>query len=190
MADLWVFDFDGTLVETAAIKRTTFFEVFPDRHAPAVEAALQLWPDASRHEVIPRMVETANDPTLDPDALVAAYGATVVERVRQAPAIQGAEDALIRAAQQGVACVFSMSPHDELVAALHARGWAQWLSDVCGYPAHKPDTLNGWITRFDAKTTTVIGDGPSDAEAAHLNNARFLHAQPGWPELLFADTPS
>jgi hypothetical protein len=28
---------------------------------------------------------------------------------------------------------------------------------------------------------TVIGDGISDAEAAMLNGARFLRAEPGWP---------
>jgi phosphoglycolate phosphatase-like HAD superfamily hydrolase len=181
VADLWAFDFDGTLVETATIKREAFFEVFADCHAGVVEAALTRWPDASRHDVIPRMVEAAGDATLDAGGLIASYGATVVDRVRRARAIDGAEDALEWAARHGVACVFSMTPHAELDTALRARGWERWLSDIRGHPAHKPDTLADWITRFGPGAVTVIGDGESDAEAASMNDARFLLADTGWP---------
>jgi phosphoglycolate phosphatase-like HAD superfamily hydrolase len=181
VADLWAFDFDGTLVETATIKREAFFEVFADRHADVVDAALIRWPDASRHDVIPRMVAAAGDAALDADGLIDSYGATVVDRVRHAPAIDGVEDALEWAAHHGVACVFSMTPHAELDAALRARGWDRWLADIRGHPARKPDTLADWIVRFGAGAVTVIGDGESDAEAARLNDACFLPADAGWP---------
>lgn len=186
MAELWAFDFDGTLVETASLKRAAFFEVFPDRHHAVVDAVLTRWPDGSRHDVIPRMVAGANDPDLDADDRIAAYGRAVADRVRQAPAIDGAEDALDRAARHGVACVFSMTPHDELRAAVTARGWDRWLSDIRGFPAEKPVTLAGWIARFGATATTVIGDGESDADAARRNGVRFLRADPGWPAQLGA----
>jgi phosphoglycolate phosphatase-like HAD superfamily hydrolase len=186
VADLWAFDFDGTLVDTAGLKRAAFFEVFPNEFGGVVEAVLTRWPDGSRHDVIPRMVAEANDPGLDADALIAAYGRAVADGVRQAPAIAGAEDALERAAQNGVACVFSMTPHDELLAGLQARGWHRWLSDIRGFPAQKPATLAEWIARFGATATTVIGDGESDADAARQNDVRFLRADPGWPERLGA----
>jgi len=181
LAELWVFDFDGTLVETAALKRSTFFDVFPPTHAGVVAAALERSPDASRHDVIPEIVAAAGDPALDAETIIHSYTRQVRERVMAAPATPGAEDALRWAAHEGVACVFSMTPESELVLALQGRGWDVWLSDIRGYPARKPDTLAEWIGRFGADRVTVIGDGISDAEAAMLNGARFLRAEPGWP---------
>lgn len=190
MVDLWVFDFDGTLVETAAAKRDAFFEIFPDRHAGAVEAALARWPDASRHEIIPQIVAATGDPTLDSATLVAAYGATVVERVRQAPAVTGAAETLAWAAQHGVACVFSVTPHAELVSAVRARGWERWVSDMRGFPTQKRQSLADWIVRFKASKSTVIGDGESDERAARLNDAVFLRAEAGWPMRLMERAPT
>lgn len=181
MPDLWVFDFDGTLVQTAALKRKAFFDVFPERHADTVAAVLTQWPDASRNDVIPRIVAAANNPVLDAAAMVEAYTAQVTDQVLQAPAIAGVEAALEVAAGNGVACVFSMTPHAELVNALQMRGWDRWLSDMRGFPARKSDTLAEWISRFGASRVTVIGDGQSDADAARLNGAHFLRADTGWP---------
>lgn len=184
MADLHVFDFDGTLVETAGLKRQAFFDIFPDADREAVAGVLARHPDASRHEVIPKMAAAAGDPALEPGDLIAAYGARVTERVRAAPELPGAAAALAWAAGHGTACLFSMTPHDDLEAAVTARGWDRYLSDMRGYPAKKPDSLRDWIARFSATRVTVIGDGESDAAAAAAVGARFLRADPGWPEKL------
>jgi len=85
VVDLWVFDFDGTPPETAAKKRATFFEVFPNARSGVVEVVLLQWLDASRHEVIPRMATLANDPTLEQ---AAACGTAVAQCVQQAPAVE------------------------------------------------------------------------------------------------------
>ena len=54
--EVYVFDFDGTLVQSAAVKRQAFFEVFPVGCATAVAKVLERDPDGSRHEVIPAMI--------------------------------------------------------------------------------------------------------------------------------------
>jgi len=74
-----------------------------------------------------------------------------------------------------------MTVYSELVGTLQTRGWERWLSDMRGFPANKPDTLADRITRFGARTATLIGDGESDAQATHLNDAHFLRADAGWP---------
>ena len=184
VADLWAFDFDGTLVESAKFKRDAFFDVFPARLAEVVDSVLRQDPDGSRHVVIPRMVAAADDPTLDANALIAAYAATVAEQVLKAPSVPEAQDALEWAAAHGTACLFSMSPHIELGKAIEARGWGIYFSDIKGFPFRKPNSLDGWIARFSPSAVTVIGDGVSDAEAAHHANARFLLAETGWPNTL------
>ncbi len=55
-ADLFVFDFDGTLVDSAAAKRQAFYDLFPSDCAAAVTAVLQRDPDGSRHALIPEMI--------------------------------------------------------------------------------------------------------------------------------------
>ena len=190
MADLWAFDFDGTLVETATLKREAFFGIFPETCADAVASVLARYPDGSRHDVIPRMVAQAGDDTLDAKTLVAAYGARVAEQVRQAPALPGAQQALEWAAERGTACLFSMTPHDELVAAITARGWDRYFTDIKGFPAQKSITLDTWIARFAPGAVTVIGDGESDEHAAHHADARFLRADPGWPQMLMQGVKS
>lgn len=190
LAELWVFDFDGTLVETAALKRAAFFDVFPERHAGVVLAALERSPDASRHDIIPEIVAATGDPALDAATIINSYTRQVRERVMAAPATPGAEDALRWAARQGVACIFSMTPEAELVLQLQSRGWDVWLSGIRGYPARKPDTLAEWIIQFGADRVTVIGDGISDAEAAMQNRARFFRADPDWPARVMQATAS
>lgn len=184
MADLWAFDFDGTLVETATLKREAFFEIFSDNCADAIASVLARYPDGSRYDVIPRMVAQARDDTLDARALVTAYGVRVAAQVRQASALPGAQDALAWAAERGTVCLFSMTPHNELVAAITARGWDRYFTDIKGFPAQKSVTLERWIERFAPSVTTVIGDSESDEHAARQANVRFLRADHGWPQTL------
>ena len=185
---LFIFDFDGTLVDTAAIKRASFFAIFPDRHAGVVEQVLSEDPDGSRHRVIPEMAARCDDASLDPSALIVAYGQEVARQVPVAEAIEGAALALKWAAAQGKAYVFSVTPHEELVDALSHRGWINGLEGVFGFPNSKPETVRDLMKKHgvDADATFVIGDGTSDAEAARLNNCHWIEAVPGWPEKLRA----
>ena len=63
--DLCVFDFDGTLVETAGIKRQGFFDICPQAWAPAVDTILTRHPDGSRHDVVPAILAEAERTAAD-----------------------------------------------------------------------------------------------------------------------------
>ncbi len=189
-AELFVFDFDGTLVDTAAAKRQAFFDVFPQDCGETVERVLTEDPDGSRFAVIPRMIIESGRSDLNPDAIITAFGKQVLHRVALANEIPGASDALKWAASKGAAYVFSVTPHEDLRAALTQRGWVDILSGIYGFPNHKPEVLKRLMNENHTapQNTTVIGDGISDAEAARMNGCHYLPAMPGWPQKLMQES--
>jgi phosphoglycolate phosphatase-like HAD superfamily hydrolase len=182
-----VFDFDGTLVETAALKRRAFFALFPDdaRYAAIVEAVLTDDPDGSRHLVIPRMVETmaaAGLSTADSTigGRIAHYGAIVGRAVAQSPEVAGAGALLERCHAVATVHVASATPVEPLRTELQRRGWSRHLDGIHGYPARKGDVVASLMQEggHPAAATLVVGDGISDAEAARVNGAVFHRIAP------------
>ncbi len=192
--DLVVFDFDGTLVQSADGKRRAFFEIFPAHCAPAVEAVLARDPDGSRHAVIPAMIAEAQAQGMDVNgldqyALVEAFASQVANCVASAPEVPHALDALRLAGQNAAVYIFSMTPHDELVSQIERRGWSAMVREAWGFPNRKAEVLSMLMARHECKRerALVVGDGISDEAAARENGCRFLHAGPGWPRKLIGE---
>lgn len=178
--DVAVFDFDGTLVDSAAIKRQAFFDIFPPGFAPAVEAALKKNPDGSRHQVIPEMIAQAKllgieIKGMDSAALAAAYGARVAGLVAEAPEMPGASRVLVWAAQNGPVYIASMTPHDEIQHHVQRLAWNAWVSEAFGFPHRKPEVVAALLKRHSIRPErlVVVGDGISDREAAEVNGTQF-----------------
>ncbi len=177
-----MFDFDGTLVDTAAAKRRAFFDVFPGepRHAAVVDAVLTADPDGSRHAVIPRMAEAmaAQDLALSDatvDERIARYGRLVAQAVSAAPEVRGA-GALLAAAHQAMEThVASATPAEPLRAEIARRGWLAHVHGVHGWPARKDEVVRDLMRRsgHSPAATLVVGDGVSDEAAARANGAVF-----------------
>jgi phosphoglycolate phosphatase len=192
--DLAVFDFDGTLVQSALVKRRAFFEIFPDHCAPAVEAVLNRDPDGSRFSVIPQMLSECAARGLDAggaDAarLLEAFAERVAHGVANATEVPGAIEALRRAGEAGAAYIFSMTPHEELLRQIETRGWVRLVRGAWGFPNLKPQVLAMLLARHACapQRAIVIGDGESDERAARENATRFLRADAGWPEILMGE---
>ena len=188
--EVYVFDFDGTLVQSAAVKRQAFFDVFPVGCATAVAKVLERDPDGSRHEVIPAMIAEARNMGLDAEgldapSLVAAYGRAAEAGVMNAAAMPKA-DAVLQAASAKAAYVASMTPHDDLQALLDQRGWLRLLRGAYGYPHSKDDVVGELLQRHGIAPSQliVVGDGTSDRAAAERNGCAF-HAITG-PQSLAA----
>jgi phosphoglycolate phosphatase-like HAD superfamily hydrolase len=177
-----VFDFDGTLVDTAAAKRRAFFALFPDgpRYAAIVDAVLTADPDGSRHAVIPRMVETMTSEGLPlhdaaVDERIARYGSLVAQAVSAAPEVAGAGALLAAAHRTMEVHVASATPVEPLRAEIDRRGWSANLHGVHGWPSRKDDVVRELMAagRHAPAATLVVGDGVSDEAAARANGARF-----------------
>jgi phosphoglycolate phosphatase-like HAD superfamily hydrolase len=176
----YVFDFDGTLVQSSAAKRDAFFDIFDATHAPAIEAVLSADPDGSRHVVVPAMVQKIEALGLAPVEgsvadLVARYASVASTRVASAPEMPGATALLEALSRSAIVYVASTTPHEELRRQLTARGWMQFLADAYGHPHAKPAVVAGILAQHHLKPSQllVVGDGVSDAEAAAANGCNF-----------------
>jgi phosphoglycolate phosphatase len=100
--DAVIFDFDGTLVDSARAKYQAFFSLFPpsDEHRAVVASVLERDPDGSRYQVIPRMFQEMVGRGLSvpahhsPGDRIEAYGELVLAAVKQAQEIRGASELL------------------------------------------------------------------------------------------------
>lgn len=180
--DAAVFDFDGTLVDSATVKRDAFFAIFPDteQHRAIVARVLTDDPDGSRNRVIPRMIELmlagplATGPS--PDALIERYGELSEAAVRRAAELPGASVILAALAPSMQLHVCSNTPRETVRAHVAARGWSGHFCTVEGHPTVKVAKVASVLRNggFAATRVAVIGDGVSDEEAARANGCRFI----------------
>lgn len=178
------FDFDGTLVDSAAAKKQAFFDLFPrtELHREIVEDVLGSDPDGSRYEVIPRIVEGMRVAKLDipPDddveALVRKYGQAALEAVSQAPEMPHASRLLDALHLDNVDLYLcSNTPQDAVERLVTSRGWRSYFLDVAGYPQLKDEFVHRHLCRKDVspRRAVFVGDGVSDERAAKVNDVAF-----------------
>ncbi|MFT3987565.1 HAD family hydrolase [Aestuariivirga sp.] len=181
--DAAVFDFDGTLVDSAGAKRDSFFAIFPDdaAHRAIVGNVLLEDPDGSRHRVIPEMARRMRDEKIgtggfSDDALVARYGEVSAAAVAAAPELPGASRLLEALSKQIPLHLCSNTPEDAVRAQIARRGWRAFFKSVDGYPTEKTAKVAEIIRdgRHDPARVVVVGDGISDELAASANAAIFI----------------
>jgi phosphoglycolate phosphatase-like HAD superfamily hydrolase len=175
-----VFDFDGTLVDSAGVKYDSFFKLFPatEAHHAIVREVLADDPDGSRHAVIPRMVEAMRKRGLNVpgDNAVARYGAIVESGVSAANECSGASGLLAGLHGQAKLYIASNTPQEAVRHQAELRGWSRYFNDIFGYPARKADVVRELLQTNGIKPhrLVVIGDGISDEEAARFNDCVFI----------------
>jgi phosphoglycolate phosphatase-like HAD superfamily hydrolase len=180
-----VFDFDGTLIQSANAKRDAFFRLFPDepRYRDVISAVLAEDPDGSRHDVIPRMVETmqARKLTLpfgqNATDRIGAYTQAVYAAQAAADECPGATDILRRLKGRTATFLSSNTPEVDLVSLVEQRGWSEFFLGMFGYPREKTETLANIVWRHgggNPARVAVVGDGESDEQAADANGCRFF----------------
>jgi len=177
-----VFDFDGTLVESNAIKRGAYFEILAETpgSAPAVEAVLRDNPGTDRYGVLARVHEALSargaGPLPSVEALVAAYSRICEERVAACSPLPGALETLATLPETHALYLDSATPTDALERVVEKRGWRRFFRGVFGGPASKLDNLRAIAERegIAAEEMLYVGDGVTDREAAAAFGCRFL----------------
>lgn len=183
--DTVFFDFDGTLVDSAAAKKSAFFDLFPrtDRHSEVIEEVLNKDPDGSRFHVIPRIVEAMQNAKIEVaennnvELLVQKYGQAALEAVSRAPEIPGASNLLKSLKVKNVELYLcSNTPQDAIERLVEMRGWSLYFDDIAGYPQSKKNFVHRHIHRKGNSplSAAFVGDGASDQHAAQCNDVAFF----------------
>jgi phosphoglycolate phosphatase len=172
-----VFDFDGTLVDSNALKRDAYDRVVaddPDGSALMAQA-LAAGP-GDRHVVFARYVALQSSGRHDAATLVRLYTGIVDTAVAAAPSMPGAEVLLRALAADGIeAHLSSATPLASLVWIVARRGWGGHFRSLHGSPAAKEETLAQLIAAHGTAphTIAVVGDGDDDRASAAAFGCAF-----------------
>jgi phosphoglycolate phosphatase len=172
-----VFDFDGTLVDSNALKRDAYDRVVaddPDGSALMAQA-LAAGP-GDRHVVFARYVALQSGGRRDAATLVRLYTDIVDSAVAAAPSMPGAEVLLRALAADGIeAHLSSATPLASLVWIVARRGWGGHFRSLHGSPAAKEETLAQLIAAHGTAphAIAVVGDGDDDRASAAAFGCAF-----------------
>jgi len=191
--DVVFFDFDGTLVDSAAIKRNCFYSIFPNTPEcrSIVSAVLFENPEASRYELIPHMVAEmlskglALPPHTTVEIAIETYTNQVLAAVMECDEMPGAGRLLAALSARCPICIVSNTPDSDLRKLIEARNWHELVKSIDGYPRHKTDIIRSRLSAFgfSPNRALVVGDGRSDEEAAKTIGCAF-HKIAGSGDLL------
>jgi len=182
-----VFDFDGVLVDSNAVKRNAYYEALADipGSADAVTEILDhptLEP-ADRYHTMARIVALLGDRALhagDQPRLTAErverYSGICARGLRQSAELPGASQLLDRLSESHPLYVNSATPEPILRATVAERGWTTYFQDILGSPATKVANLQR-IARaegIELRQILFVGDSDIDRRAAEQTGCAFV----------------
>ena len=195
-----VFDFDGTLVRSNAIKAEAFSQTAAAHgiDVSRLDAIRAGHPHADRYEIFERLVADLGPACAgSAERLVESYGAIVQNAIARCEWVPGALDALATLAERGIALyVNSATPTVPLVDAVASRMATDRFVAIYGGPASKQDNLAHIAATADmlASQIVMIGDGEDDRLGAAEFGCHFIGVVPdtptyGFPARRFSRVP-
>jgi phosphoglycolate phosphatase-like HAD superfamily hydrolase len=179
---LIIFDFDGVIVESNAIKDRAFYTLYLPYGEDAAQCAHQLHmanPGASRFEkfaIIHKALLGREITPAESHALGLGFASLCFEAVCACPMVPGAEEFLTMYSRRLSLALASATPEEELVAIVEKRGLRRYFRHICGKPRSKVESLNYILTRegLAPAEAVFVGDQPSDRDAAHYARIPFI----------------
>lgn len=178
-----VFDFDGTLVDSNAVKYAKFLEVAAELPGGAKTMAVVIdsLTNVTRYEIFDRFVADMRIPEAERSGLsrkmADKYSALCHAEISKAPEIFGAQAALQRLGEQGMRLfVSSATPTEPLRALVRARGWGEMFHGVYGAPASKQAHIRQILDEggWSPEELVYVGDSDADREAAERSPVYFV----------------
>lgn len=174
-----VFDFDGVLVDSNAVKRSAYCDVFALLHVDraVVEQVVERSRTGDRYQVIERILRHLMDrglvPATAPLVELVERCADQYNRICESFAatcreVPGASIVLPRLAREYALYVNSGTPEEPLRRVVQARGWTEQFRDVLGAPRTKVENLRKVLGREGVEGFQVlcVGDRREDLDAA------------------------
>ena len=177
---LVVFDFDGTLCDSADIKTVAFHRLYLDEHGPAFADEVEQFHLANaglpRFDKI-RFIESemlGTEPSDERIDEVAAWFSELVEdAVVAAPMFEGVQEFLEASHERVPLTIASATPTGELRRIVKRKGIEHFFRAIEGSPESKADIISRYSAIYDVApaATAMVGDQPSDAAAAEATGA-------------------
>jgi phosphoglycolate phosphatase len=175
------FDFDGTLVDSNAVKEECMRKVVAglERAADALRDALALGGDRYRvfAEVARRLYPDAATTGTRGRALAAAYTDCCARAIMAAPERRGAREVLAELRRRGLRVwIASATPARDLAPILRHRRMTPYLHGALGGPASKVDNLRRimQVERVAPGELLFVGDSPEDHATAEALGTWFV----------------
>jgi phosphoglycolate phosphatase-like HAD superfamily hydrolase len=177
-----IFDFDGVIVESNAIKDQAFYTLYLPFGEAAARRAFQIHlqnPGASRFEKFAMIHRALLDREITPAESIELgerFSALCFEAVCSCPMVAGAEEFLTKYSGRLVLALASATPEEELMAIVQRRGLAPYFRYACGKPRSKVESLNHILRceRVKREEAVFVGDQTSDRDAALQAGIAFV----------------
>jgi len=179
---VFIFDFDGVLVDSVDIKTQAFAVLFSD-YGKSVQDKVVAYHEANKgisrfvklsHYHRNLLSESVGDDFLD--ARAREFSDIVVDRVVNAAEIPGA-DVFLKSWSKSRRCfVVSATPADEIKDIVQRRGWSTHFEAVYGSPDSKLDNLRRLFNEFSVRPESCVffGDASADRDAALAAGCDFI----------------
>ena len=181
-----IFDFDGVLVESVAVKGLAFGALY-ESEGPEFQAQVIAYHEAhggvSRFDKIRYFEEELlGRKVSDQDVKIIAnrFSDLVEEKVVACEPVSGAMEFLEEFSARFPLFVASATPTEELKRIVEKRSMVGHFKGVYGSPASKAENIAAILEAFqyDADRTLMIGDTMSDFKGASMTGLEFLGRVP------------
>lgn len=181
-----VFDFDGVIVESNAVKTEVFAEIFkgyPDFYEVMMDFHLKNI-SASRVDKFRYLASLLRleDPALFMDEILKKFSHTVKKEVVAAPLVDGALSLLAKYFKEMPLYLASVTPEEELKDILVQKNIECYFKGVYGCPPwKKSDALSdiAYLENVDVSRMLLIGDSSGDQKAAMIAGVNFVGRDSG-----------
>ena len=178
---IFVFDFDGTLVDSVNLKVDAYFKIFHPYCISdlVISSVLKEFPDLNRYETIQLIIDNGKVKA-NPTVLSELYSSLVMDEILKAPNLEFATEILDFLLKGNYSVYLSSNtPQVALADIIEKKNWKCYFEGIFGYPHVKDATLKKIINsgNFLTDSVLVIGDGESDKIAAELNATDFFKVE-------------
>ena len=182
-----VFDFDGTLRQSVAIKHDAYFLAVQgiERGEEIFREIIREFPRMTRYSGCALFAERARALGIecpDGEELAERYSRACEDAIAACPEVPGATSFLDWLQDRSVLCfVVSGTPQVPLRETVKRIGFGSRFEDVLGDPVAKPEHYADILKRTGLPPTSLlaVGDGDDDKAAANAVGGRFVRVKGG-----------
>ncbi len=177
-------DFDGVIADSVNVKTDAFYELYLPYGKDVAEKVKEYHlanGGVSRFKKFEYwQTELLGNPAPVPqsviDDLASRFSELVMNKVINAPFIEGVYDTIVRYSAKVSNYIISGTPEGEMKAIINGRGLTPYFKDVLGSPETKEDLTTKLMARegYDSREVIFIGDATSDYRSAKQNNTWFI----------------